>query len=500
MLKNKKNIFIIILLILIISAPAFSYEKKDAVSLGEDSQAVYYVSLDEVSKLALDNNFDIQLSKYDAWIAQTDKGVSESIYDVMFDAEAKYANDQSKPASATAATEVVDNDYNVGLSKKLPTGTTVDIDMTNNRQWTDSSSASSALSHESDLGLTISQELGKNFFGIQDRGDVKVRAIDIENAEYTSLEKIETNLSEVQASYWDLALQIERVRIKEDMVSQAKKLYDLHAEKFKDGLVEKPELIASEANYKKRSNELILAQNQIKSKENALKLLLNISDDNIHIEPTEKLDIVLKEHDLESSMKDAFESRRNYKKALNDIKSKDIKLSMKKNNLWPEINLTATMSRNRLGDHFKSSSEDLTDEDNPYFYAGLKVSFPIGNTDAKSKMKAAELNKAKSVLNLKYIERKIAVDIIDSVRNCDVYKETASNSEQIALLQAEKLKEEEKRYNQGRSDTDTLIRFQEDLILAEELLSTEKHRYKTSLITLELKQGTLLKKYWEEEL
>ncbi len=470
------------------------------VSAGEEGEKkVHRLSLKEATEIALLNNFDIQLTKYDAWIARTGKDVAQSIYDTIFEAEVKYANDQSKSASAFAGTKTMDNDYNVGLSKKLPTGTQVSLDMTNNRRWTDSSSSSSPLTHDSTLGVTIEQDLGKNFLGLQDRGDVKITLIDIENTEYTTLDKIESSIAEVQKAYWSLILEIELLKIEEDMVAEAKKLHDLHQEKLTDGLVEIPEAIASEANYKSRKNTLILVQNQVQAKMNVLKFLLNIEED-VDIEPTEEFDLLDGNEELAESLKWAFENRQDYKKAHSEIESKDMTLNMKRNNMWPEINLTATFEQNGLGDHFKQAVTQVTDENNPNLSAGLTITFPLENRMAKGQLKAAELGKAKALLELKLLERQIAVEVADQVRDCNIFREIAANSQEIAELQTQKLEEEEKRFGYGRSDTDTVIRFQEDLVQARSVVAAAVQRYHAALVDLRKKEGTLLKIYWKGEI
>ena len=50
----------------------------------------YRLSLDETTDLALRNNFDIQLTKYDTLIARTDELAARSIYDTVFDAQVEY--------------------------------------------------------------------------------------------------------------------------------------------------------------------------------------------------------------------------------------------------------------------------------------------------------------------------------------------------------------------------------------------------------------------------
>lgn len=464
------------------------------------AQNAFRLSLDEATRIALENNFDIQLAKYDAWVARTDKDVAKSIYDTIFTGEVGYRDDQSKQTSTIFGSKTVTNDYNVGLSKKLPTGTTLGVDMTNKRNFTNSAFTTSPLTHESTLELSVEQALGKNFFGIQDRGNVKITLLDIENVEYTTIEKIEDNLAQVQKSYWNLVLQYERVAIEEDMVAQAKRLYDLNQKKLEDGVVELPDVFASEANYKERLNLLRLVQNEVKSKENVLRLSLNITNDDVAIEPTQQFILPDRDERLDLSLKNAFENRWDYKRVRNDIKAKNIKVSMNKNNIWPEINLQASLARNGLGDHFSQSAKQISQEDNPNFFAGLRIVFPLENREARAQLKAAQLEKAKILLNFKFVERKIAIEINDQVRNCNVFREVAFNDVDVADVQSKKLAEEQKRFFRGRSDTDTIIRFQKDVNQARLLAAQSKFRYYAALVDLRVRESTLLGFYWDGEL
>lgn len=494
-MERYKKYFIIHLVILLSVLPQFVWteETSEIFSPTESTGKKYVLSLEEVTRLALQNNFDIQLAQYDAQIAQTQKGVAESIYDTVLDAEIKYRDNQRGRTTTITGTKSLENDYNLGLTKKLPTGTTLGLDMTNARDWTNSIFATLNPSHDSALSVEMEQALGKNFFGLQDRGNIKISQIDIENSGYTSLEKIEQNIAQVQRAYWDLVLYLNRVKVEERMVEQAKRLYDLHQEKFTDGLIESPELLAAEANYKTRVNELLLAQNQAKIKENVLRFLLNITDDLLELVPAETFHTDAVQEVWEASLKTAFENRRDYKRVRNDIDAKNIQLAMKKNNLWPEINLAASFARNGIGDHFDNAVTNITQEDNPDLFIGARFSFPLENTEARSRLKAAEIEKAKAILNIKLTERKIAIDIMDQVRTCNVLKELSMNSQNISDLQAKKLTEEEKRFSHGRSDTDTIVRFQESLIQAQWKALEDQFNYYTAKIDLKLKEGTLLK-------
>ena len=483
--KMKKAInFMLLSFLLIFSSTGFVFAQKE--------HRIYKLSLAEVTNIALKNNLDIQMAKYDAFILETSLDIEKSIFDVILDAKVNYQDDQSKKTSSLYGTETINNDYNAGISKKFSSGTNIELDMDNNRNRTNSSSTNSDLDHNSSLGLSLTQELGKNFFGIRDRGNIDITKINIENSGYTSLEKIETIISAVKKAYWDLVLQIKKVEIQKNIVGQAKRLYDSHQEKLEDGLVELPEAIASEANYKDRINNLTLEENSVKTKENLLKLLLNIKEDNITIKPTDDYHLNIVDQTFVESLKIAFNNRRDYLRAKNTITAKGIALVIEKNSKLPIVNLTASLARNGLGDCFEQSIEHIAAENNTNYSIGLTFSLPLENRNAKAKLKKAEYENTKALVMLKLVERKIAIEIMDYVRDCNIYKEFALNSIDIAELQAKKLEEEEKRFNLGRSNTDTLIRYQEDVIHAKQASVLAQYQFYSTLVDLELKKGILL--------
>lgn len=479
--------------VLVLSQPAHQ-------PVGEPVGSSSPLSLEETTRLALQNNFDIQLAKYDTWISRTREGLSESVYDTIIDAQVSYQDDQQERSSSLLGTKSLENDYRLGFSKKLPTGTTLSTGLENIRNWSDSQFVTVNPSHESLAWVSITQELGRNFFGIADRGNVKITRLEIENTGFSSLDKIESYIADVQKAYWELVLQTERVRIAQEAVELARQLFDLHQEKISHGLVEKPDALASEANYQKRVNELLLANNQLQTKENILRLLLNIADDQAPLIPTENLDRSTVPQPLEQSLKAAFENRRDYQKARNTIDLKDIQLEVKRNQLWPEINLTASFQRNGIADDFKKSFSDISAQDNPEVFTGLTLHMPLENHAAESAWKAASLEKAREIVTLKKLERQIVVGVADQVRHCNVLKEIAVNAANVAELTERKFREEEKRFNTGRSSTDTLIRFQEDLLLARWEAAAALYGYQAALIDLKVQEGTLLNAYWNGEL
>ena len=491
MRKYLLPIFIVLILQLSLAGYLAAEEKKKVE-----------LSLESVSELALANNLDIQLAKFDAYIKRNDLYSAVSIFDTILTGGLSYTDDQRKSSSAFAGTQSRTNSYEFGLEKKFPTGTTVGLDFDHTRNWTNSAYATTNPAHDSQASLSVTQEIGKNFFGLIDRNEIKITKLDIENSDYSTIDKIEEYLAGVQKAYWKVVLNREKVKVREEMLDRATSLYKIYQQKTKIGLAENPDLYAAEANVNIRKNELLSAQNNLRMAENDLLLKLNLDD-------REKMDIIInellntegvQEQDFIESLKMAIANRRDYKSAFNEIDSKDLKVAMKKNNLWPEIDLEASITRNGVAKYYKDAMDDIIGEDNPKYYYGIKFKYPLENSSAKGQYETAKLEKAKYLVLLKKKEREIVVEINDSVGTVNTTLEKVKNNYTVVDLQQKKLEEEEKRFSLGRSNSDTLIRYHNDLLAAKISLVDSLYQFYSDFIELRVKENSLLDEYWKDTL
>ncbi len=488
---KKILIFIVIIFTLFMHfcVPAFSAEKKE-MSL----------SLKDISHIALENNFDIQIAKFDAYIKENDALLAESIFDTIISGKITYTDNQSKQASTIFGTKSLTNEYELSAEKKMPTGTTINTSLTQERNWTNSAFATTNPSHEATASIGLTQELGKNFFGLIDRGNIKITKLDIKNSTYTSLDKIEQSLADTQKAYWKLILRNKELLIGKEMLQKAEELLKIHTDKEKIGLLEQPQILASGANLKQRESEVILSQNALDLTHNDILYRLDLDPENITILPSDESLEGISNPDYIESLKLAIQSRRDYAKQKNELDASKIQLSIKKNSLWPEINLEITLSRNGLDSEYREAFGNIVNEDNPRYYTGINFKFPLENRNARGEFNKAKLEKIKQVLKLKNIERKIVVATKDNIAILVALIAVGENSRQVAKLQEEKLIAEERRFRSGRSDTDTIIRYQEDLLQARINLARAEYNIQVAKIDLMLAENSLLNKYWREQI
>lgn len=488
--KNK-----IISLVLILVAGFFIGVR----SFAED-QLPLELSLAEVTKIALENSLDIQIAKFDAYISRTSQDESESIFDTIFSAEAAYNRDRQEIISAFIGTDTKESVFSLGLEKKLPTGTTLSLDATSaktktNNSWVDLNSYT-----EAKLKFSAVQELGKNFFGLADRSNIKITKIDIENSELVSLDDIEEALYEVQRAYWILALRQEEVKIAEDMLDETKKLYKIYEQKRDLGITEESEFLAIEALLKARQSTLNIASLARQTAKNNLLFLINRGDFEQNIITQDSLHQEARKVDLYEALKGAVESRRDYKRIKNELKKNKIDLVVKKNALWPQIDLEATFIRNNIDTGRSKAWGNITNDGGEEVFFKVSLNVPLERRAERSALRKVDLEKSRFLLKFKQVERLILQEINDKVNQVNTMQSQIELFKETTVIHRKKLDYQIGRLRSGRSNSDTLITYEEDLLRARLSLSEYSSRYQIALIELELAQNRLLDKYWQEPL
>lgn len=477
----------------LVANPLSAEEVKEASQTAKSIK----LSLSDVTQLALRNNLDIQIARYTAYAQRTDLTEAESVFDTVLNASASYSDDQSKTATAFAGTRSTINEYGLGLSKKLPTGTTLGLEFSDTRASTNSAFTSLTPAHEATARFSIHQPLGSNIFGLIDRGQIRITRLDVLNSDFSALGRIEESLAQAQIAYWRLALAYRELKVGREMLNKAKSLYENFLKKNKLGLVEDAELFAAKANVLQRQNNVQTLAHQLLLAKNNLLLYLHEEDLDLEVIPQDVFMPAGQNIEVGSSLKIAIKNNRDYQQAVNELQSRGINFDIKKNSLWPEIDLELSFAQNGLELEQSKAWQNVTAEDNPELFLGMSVTLDLENKKARSAKEKAQIEKANALLKLKKIEHKIVVDVTNSVDTINNKRESIKLNKNIVDLQEKKLNFEEKRFASGRSSSDTLIRYQEDLLQAKLLLAQSLFGYEQAQIDLKLAEDSLLNEFWQ---
>lgn len=461
-------------------------------SLSAQDENKMELGIDRVTKLALKNNFDILIYRLDQRISEKDLLKAESVYDTSLDASYEYDEDRLDNPSVFAPSRTTTITQEVGISKKLPTGTILSLDVDHLRHSSDSAYSLLNPYHESAATISITQPLARNFLGIIDRNTIKITGLNIENTGYISLDKIESELADSQEAYWNLVLAYKDLELTENMLENTKDLFAANKKMHEIGMVELPEFYAVEADLNQKENDVLFANDKVNSALNLMRLKLNL-DKGVLIDPVDDFEHRKLTATFSDVITTALNNRRDYKADKNRVRSMDLSLEIKKSSMWPQIDLKGTLKKNGLDRQFNDSVKDITSKDQPEYIAEVVFSFPLENSRARAEYSQKELEKARALVALKKTECVIFVEVNDAFVHLNRMYNSVNLLKKAAELEHKKYLGEEQRFNRGRSDTDRLLRYQNDFFVAELLYLRSMYNYQTAIITLKVAMNNLLK-------
>jgi len=136
----------------------------------------------------------------------------------------------------------------------------------------------------------------------------------------------------------------------------------------------------------------------------------------------------------------------------------------------------------------------VIEDSNPKYYVGIEFKYPLENNEANSEYEKAILEKAKAIVNLQKTERQIISDVDTGFRKISLNRINIAKMERVENLQRGKLFQEEKRFKYGRSNSDTIIRYQEDFLTARLATQRSYFDYTVSILDLMGAEDSFLKR------
>lgn len=505
------------------------------------------LSIKEAITLAMENNLDVMVDKFNPRMKEEDITNEKSKFDSSY-----YLNVSSdvsiKPSgsSLSGANTVITKDLNwdTGFKGKVLSGATYSLDFTNKRTRTNSTFSSLNPQYVSEIKLNVTQPLLKNFGIDVNKKDIKIARNNKEISLYQFKNTVMITISNVEKTYWDLVFDIEDYKVKQLSLRRAENFLERNKKQVEVGTLAPIDITDAEAEVAKREEAIIAAESAIKSAEDKLKQLINIKgDDNVwetKIIPTDKPFFTSSDFNLEECLKTAFTRRPDYLQALSDLDNKEIALKFAKNQLLPSLNLVGSYGlnglsgkrqpsgfgntarlvkdptskvgpntydrvlyepaptfdrrNNPLGEKYEMALQGIRSWDNFSWLIGLQLEIPLGNRAAKSSFTQKTLDSEKAVMNLTNLRQKITVEMRDKVRNVRTNQEIIKASRKARELAAKKLEAEERKYEVGMATNYIVLQYQEDLATAEATELKAVIDYNKSLVDVEMSKGTILEK------
>ncbi|MZH05186.1 MAG: TolC family protein [Nitrospinae bacterium] len=461
----------------------------DRVSADPLSPAPTSLSLKAAIEDTLKNNVAIAVQKYNSKINEQSIFEKEADFDTTLDFEFS-AGEETRQAAGAFANPVKSRnqnyDWDFSISKKFMTGADYELSFDSNRNLTNSTFAGLNPQYTSDLNLSFTQPLLKDFGIDNNKREIYIAKNNQKISDFEFKASVIDVITEAENTYWDLVFSIEDLKVKKKSLERAQDLEKQVKAQVEVGTMAPLEMLQAQSEVASRDQLLLSAQDLIQDNEDNLKNILNYSFDSEQgrssLNPSEPpVFDPGTEGTLEEAIQIALNDRPDLLVKKKELENRNIEVKYNENQTYPTLDLVSSLGLNgisgeainitsgtvqgksKFGGGYDNALSDLGSGKYHLWEFGFNLSYPLGNRAAKSRLVAKKLEVAQLLLDIKDVEKTIAVEVREAYRQIKTDIKRVHAARIARKLAEEKLSAEEKKFEVGLSTSFNVLEFQEDL-------------------------------------
>ena len=457
------------------AAPAALAPQRAAGSAAGPAATPLRLTLRQCIELALNNNLDIEIARYQPQIREQDVIAALGAFDnILFLDTVGGESNTSNGSGFLGGASVLDQDsfsIDSGVRRKLPFGTSYEWKFTELRTFTNSVFSDPNPQHKSAFGLSVTQPLLKGM-GYEANWTTVVLAKVEKGVAIDDLEvSLAATLFEVHRAYWQLAAAIEEREVQEQALEVERRLREVAEERFRARLAAEIEVIQARAGEASQLEGLLIARNNVLAAQDALKRvvdpsLLRDTAHEISLEPADRPEFRPVPVDRDASLQTALSGRPEIRSVRKRMGGQDAKIAQAHNATLPRVDLTGGYRLDGLGSNFGNA---VHQEFQWYFHdwnVGLGIEVPLGNLTARSRLHQAELEQRVLYWDLRRAEQQVIVDVRAALRDLETTEQRIEATARAREYAERQFEAERKRLELGLSTYFQLLEIQRDFTQA----------------------------------
>lgn len=362
-----------------------------------------YLSLSDAIALAIENNLDVEIIRYEFSLAETDLlraksgagilGIPTNVfggiptgagpllgslttgiaaagapsplgqglsYDPVLFGNLNYGHITAPQAntviSGVAGLVTTNRTANFGIAQTFASGGTASLGYNNNVQSQNSFRSTINPFTTSSLDLNVTQPLLQGFGLALNRRTIRIANNNLRAADYVFRQQLINSVANVVQLYWNLVAANSTVEVRKQAVSVAQKLYDDNQKQVEIGTLAPIEVVRAEAELAAAQQALVAAQSAVLQLEAVLKSALSrngLASPSVieaHVVPTDPIRIPEVEaiEPVQDIMSRALDNRPDLAQSRIQIENAEINLTGTKNALLPSLNAVGQLRNNAL--------------------------------------------------------------------------------------------------------------------------------------------------------
>jgi outer membrane protein TolC len=348
------------------------------------------------------------------------------------------------------------------------------------------------------VSISVTQPLLRDFWYNPTRLRIQILKNRLKWSEHALRARMIDIVTRVELAYYDLKAAYENVKVQQMALQLSEQLLAENRKRVEVGALAPLDEKQAEADVAARRADLIAAQRNLAVLENNLKQLL--TDDfatwaHVRLEPLEELDAPPPILDVQDSWSKGLTLRPDFLQAQLDLEQQGIQVKINRNELYPQVDLRVGGAYSGSTPEFSGVFGDIKDRDQPSWFVGGQISYPLGNRSALNAYRASKAQYEQRLLALKKMEQDIMIEIDNAVKLAQAnYERVAATREARAYAEAA-LEAEQKKLESGKSTSFVVLRLQRDLTAARADEISALVQYRRSLALLAQAEGSTLQRH-----
>jgi outer membrane protein len=476
------------------------------------------LSVEEAVRLALDNNFGIQIARINPQIQDLDVALARAAWVPSFNTTVQGASTAtpnnsflSGATTGQAKTSTGRLASNVGLLQQTPWGGSYSVGWDSTRSTTTNIFSNFSPQLQSSLSLSIRQPLLRNFAIDNLRQQVILSEKSREISDYGVEQTIATTTRAVRNAYWNLAYANASLTVQQQSLDLARESLRETNARIQIGTTPPIDAVEAQAEVALRESNVILAQSQIETAQDALRtLIFNPSSPDFwttSIEPVDQPAFQPITVDVDGAVRNALQMRTDLLQARKSLESDAISVKYFRNQTLPDVTAAFDYGLTGLGGtqfvrgtgfpgpiigqtqrSFGSVLGDLFANQFPAWTLSLGISYPIGHSQQQANLARAELQSSQQVTQLKNAELQVVTQVRNIARQVQTDAKLVESTGASRSLAEQRLDAEQKKLAAGTSTNFLVFQAQRDLAQARNNELNAILNYNQSLVDLETVQ------------
>ena len=476
------------------------------------ADSVITLTMRDAVMQALENNLDIQVSRFTRDVRLTDIVFQEAEFDPTVELGGRYERriiPLNRPIFGLSGVAIGndpdtldqnDTEFNLGLTQKLITGGNYGLRFDTDRN---SVAGDNAFlfnpSYSSNLLANLTQPLLRNFGPTINQTQVTIAKNSAAVEELSLTQQILSVISQVEQEYWELVFTRENLKVTKATLRAAEELLASNRAKVKAGVLADVEALQAKAEVARRIEQVLLAQKAMQDQEDNLRQLLSESEwkltQTIPLVPLDSPIKELQQTPLEENINFAFLHRPEVLQAKKNIDTAKVNTRFAKNQLLPDLSFKGEFGLVGLGNNPGDSWDRLGSTDYYNMGGGLVLTYPLGNRSAQSQYQRRMLETHQSQTSLLRVRQQVILDVKEAIRGVQTNFKRILTNQASRKLSEKQEKAEQERFKLGLSTTRLVLEFQRDLRLAQGRELRAVLDYNRSLSRLRLVTASTLDHY-----